>query len=52
MVMVKELECGLQVNELEFQTRYFVNFWSNTFGKGIGDPYPSNWLKSITTIHL
>ena len=33
-VMVKAMDCGIVVSEFEFQSRYYVHFRANTFGKG------------------
>ena len=32
-VMVKALDCGVEVNVLELQSRYYVHFQTNTLGK-------------------
>ena len=32
-VMAKVLDCDLGVSEFEFQSRYYVQFWTNTLGK-------------------
>ena len=37
VVMVKALDCGTKVSEFELQSRYYVHFWTNTYGKGM-DP--------------
>ena len=34
-VMVKALECGIVVSEFELQSCYYVNFQTNTLGKGM-----------------
>ena len=34
-IMAKILDCGLEASELEFQLCYYINFLTNTFGKGI-----------------
>ena len=34
-VMVKALDCGIVVSEFELQSRYYVHFQTNTFGKGM-----------------
>ena len=43
IVMVKELDCSLQVTEFELQTYYYVHFRTNTLGKGIKPlvPHPT-----------
>ena len=33
--MVKAIECGIVVSEFVLQSRYYVHFWTNTFGKGM-----------------
>ena len=32
--MAKVMDCGLEENELELQSRYQIHFWTNTLGKG------------------
>ena len=34
-VMVKAMDCGILVSELELQSRYYVHFRTNTRGKGM-----------------
>ena len=34
-VMVKAMDCGIVVSELELQSRYYVHFRANTLGKGM-----------------
>ena len=34
-VMVKVMDCGIVVREFVFQSRYYVHFRANTFGKGM-----------------
>ena len=34
-VMVKAMDCGIVVSEFVFQSRYYVHFRANTFGKGM-----------------
>ena len=34
-VMVKAMDCGIKVSEFELQSRYYVHFRINTFGKGM-----------------
>ena len=34
-VMVKAMDCGIVVNEFVLQSRYYVNFRTNTFGNGM-----------------
>ena len=33
--MVKGMDCRIVVNEFELQSRYYINFRWNTFGKGM-----------------
>ena len=33
--MVKVLDCGIVVSKFELQSRYYVHFQTNTFGKGM-----------------
>ena len=33
--MVKVMDCGIVESEFELQSRYYVNFQANTFGKGM-----------------
>ena len=33
-VMVKAIDCGIIVSEFELQSRYYVHFRTNSFGKG------------------
>ena len=39
-VMVKAMDCGIVVSELELQSRYYVHFRANTFGKGMNPLIP------------
>ena len=34
-VMVKAMDCGIVVSEFVLQSRYYVHFRANTFGKGM-----------------
>ena len=34
-VMVKAMDCGIVVSEVELQSRYYVHFRANTLGKGM-----------------
>ena len=48
-VMTKVLDCSLEVSELE--SRYYVHFRTDTFGKEFETLYPSRYrLNSITTV--
>ena len=52
-VMVKVLDCGIVVNEFELQLHYYINFWTDTLGKGNEPSYPSIYgLDSTTTVLL
>ena len=33
--MVKAIDCGIVVREMELQSRYYVNFRVNTLGQGM-----------------
>ena len=44
-VMVKAMDCGIVVNELEHQSRYYNYFRANTFGKGMNPLIPQLWVK-------
>ena len=33
--MVKTLGCGIEVNEFELPSRYYIHFWKNTRGKSM-----------------
>ena len=33
--MVKVMDCGIVVSEFVLQSRYYVDFWANTLGKGM-----------------
>ena len=33
-VMIKAMDCGIVVSEFELQSCYYVNFRTNTLGKG------------------
>ena len=32
-VIVKAMDCGIVVSEFVLQSRYYVNFWTNTLGE-------------------
>ena len=34
-VMVKAMDCGIVVREIELQSRYYIHFRANTIGKGM-----------------
>ena len=37
-VMVKAMDCEIGVSEFVLQSRFYVHFRANTFGKGINTP--------------
>ena len=37
-VMVKAMVCEIVAREFELQSRYYVQFWTNTLGKGMNPP--------------
>ena len=39
-VVANVLDCLIVVSEFELHSRYYVNFWINTFGKGMNS-FPS-----------
>ena len=50
-VMVKALDCGIVVNEFEFQSHYYTHLWTNTLGKGMKPIIPTSYgLNSSTTV--
>ena len=52
-VMVKALACGIIVSKFKLQLLYYVNFRTNTVGKGMNPPYPPSYgLNSTTTVLL
>ena len=34
-VMVKAMDCGIEVSEFKLQSLYYVHFRANTLGKGV-----------------
>ena len=45
-VMAKVLDYDLEVSEFELQSRYYVDFRTNTLGKDVEHPYsPQLWAK-------
>ena len=34
-VMVKATDCGIVVSKFVIHSHYYVDFWTNTFGKGM-----------------
>ena len=45
--MVKAKDCGIVVNEIELQSRYYVHFRTNTLGKGMNSlilPAIGQWV--------
>ena len=52
-VMVKALDCGIVVSEFKLQSCYYVQFRTNTHGKGMNTPYPPSYgLNSIIAVLL
>ena len=39
-VMVKAMDCGIVVSEFVLQSRYYIHFRANTFGKGMKPHIP------------
>ena len=51
--MVKVMDWGIVVSEFEVKSRYYVHFWTNTFGKGMKHLIlPAMGLNSTTTVFL
>ena len=48
--MAKVLDCGLEVYEFEFQSRYHVHFWANDLLKRYELPYLSSYGVNITAV--
>ena len=44
-VMVKVLNCSLEVSEFKLQMRYYVHLWTNTLGKGMNPLISQTWVK-------
>ena len=44
-VMVKAIDCRNVVSEFELQSRYYVHFWTNTFGNGMNPLSSQLWVK-------
>ena len=42
-VMVKAMDCGIGVREFILQSRYYIHFLANNFGKGMNPPYPPSY---------
>ena len=51
--MANILDCDILASEFELKLRYYVQFWTNTLGKGM-NPFilPSYGLNSATTVLL
>ena len=48
--MAKVRNCGFEVSGFELQSRYYVHFQTNTFGKGFNPPFSPNYeLNCMTT---
>ena len=48
--MVKEMDCGIVVSDFKLQSRYYVHFRTNTFGKSMNPSYPPSYC--TTTVLL
>ena len=45
-IMAKVLDSGLKVSKFKLQSCYYIQFWTDTLGKGIEPPYPCQlWIK-------
>ena len=44
-VVANELDCDIEVNAFELQSRYYVHFRINIFRKGINPFIPSQWVR-------
>ena len=52
-IMVKMLDCSLNVKEFVLQSHSYIHFQTNTLGKGMNPLYPSSYgLNSITAVLL
>ena len=52
-VMVKELDHGIVVSEFKLQSRNYVHFQTNTFGKGMNLSNPPCYgLNTTSTVFL
>ena len=53
--MVKAMDCWIVISEFELQSRYYVQFWTNTHGEGYETPLsppPAMGLNSTTIVLL
>ena len=44
-VMVKAMDCEILISEFEPQSRYYIHFRANTFGKGMIPLSSQQWVK-------
>ena len=49
-VMAKVLDCGPRVSEFTLQSRYYVNFQTNTLGKGMNSFIPPPAMGLIVSL--
>ena len=49
--VVKELDCSLDVTEFELKSRYYVQFWTITLGKGM-DPFMLPAMGKIVSLRF
>ena len=49
-VVVNVLDCDIVINEFEFQSRYYVHFRANTFGKGMNSLIPHPAIGKIISL--
>ena len=45
--MVKLLDSNLEISEFEFESCYYVHFWTNSLGKGIKPLIPMGGILSL-----
>ena len=50
--VVNVLDCNIVVHEFEIQLRYYIHFWTNTHGKGIGPLVVSQVLFFFKDIYI
>ena len=48
--MAKMLDSGLEVVVFEFQSHYYVDFWSNTIGKGMNSLIPPATYQIVSVL--
>ena len=49
-IVANVLDYNILVTEFEFQSRYYIQFWSNILGKGMNPFIPHYMLNSITIV--